>query len=173
MWTLWLAMAGCTQKDTADTTDSAPESVTVPPEELEVTVMWTDDGLTPTDTDDDGEPDAGCGDAVQIDISDPRGETDWKFGMAETGWPNGLGWFGEDCQFGDSGTLVCHNIGIDSTIRQVESCSRDDVADGATLFHAEVDTSLTYYLQDPLGNCWAWGHDPSFYSPLVCVEADF
>ncbi len=137
------------------------------PTVFEVLVDWTDDGETPTDTDGDSLPDVGCGDTVRVQISDPLGETTWFFGMAETGHP--AGWFGEDCYMGYGPFSFCHSVGIDTTIPEVTDCSAYSVQDGRTLFDAEKDPYLTYYLEDSMANCFVWGHDTAYYGPLTCT----
>jgi len=134
---------------------------------LVVSANWTDDGQQPQDTDGDSLPDVGCGDSVQITIQDPLGEPSWSFGMAETGQPNG--WTGEDCYMGYAWINVCHSVGINSSIPEVTSCSALDVTDGRTLLDASKDPFLTYFLEDSLGNCFVWGHDTSYYGPMVCT----
>jgi len=166
------AVVGCSgdKTDTADTatTGDDDDDTTTVVGELTVTVTWTDDGLTPEDTDGDSLPDINCDDSVGIVIVDPLLETAWDFGMAETG--SGNGWYGEDCYEGYASFNFCHSIGINASIPEVSSCSALDVADGATLLDAEKDPFLTYYLADSLGNCWVWGHDTSYYGPLACEE---
>jgi len=163
------ACYGVSDKYDYDTTDTGrPDTDTTESGELVVSVQWNDDGLTPLDTDGDSLPDINCDDSVDIAITDPLLETAWSFGMAETG--SGNGWFGEDCFEGYANFNFCHSIGINANIPEVSSCSALDVADGATLFDAEKDPFLTYYLEDSLGNCFVWGHDTSYYGPLACVD---
>ncbi len=134
---------------------------------LTVWANWLDDGQVPTDIDGDSLPDVGCGDSVTVQISDPFGETDWRFGMAETG--SSWGWFGEDCYVGYANFNFCHRVGFNTTIPEVTSCSVFDVMDGRTLMDSSKDPFLTYYLEDSMGNCFVWGHDPTYYGPLNCA----
>ena len=138
--------------------------------DLAVTVTWTDDGQVPTDIDGDGLPDVGCGDSVELQVFDPLGETDWIFGLTETGSPNG--WYGEDCFLGYAVFNHCHPFnGTAIVLDEVTSCSVLDIIDGATTyFSADKDPFLTYYLEDSVGNCYTWGEDPSYYGPLACTS---
>ena len=130
---------------------------------------WADDGFVPTDTDKDGLPDTGCGDSVTLTIDDPFGSTDWTFGMAETGSVGG--WFGEDCFGGYASFYLCHPIsGTSLALDEVTSCAASDVVAGATtLLDASREPAITYFLLDVVQSvCFAWGHDPSYYSALGC-----
>jgi hypothetical protein len=154
--------------ETAGDDDDDDDTTTTTPG-LTVDVTWTDDGLTPEDTDGDSLPDINCDDSVNVTISDPLGQTSWMFGMAETGSP--AGWYGEDCYLGYASFNFCHSIGIDSTITEVTDCSAMSVADGMTLLDAEKDPFLTYYLEDgTTGDCFVWGEDTTYYGPLSCTE---
>ena len=169
--TFTLGCSGDEKGGTGDTTDTDTDPVgdDDDDDDLEVSVVWTDDGNDPTDTGTDGLPDTGCGDSVAITITDPMGQTAWKFGMAETGSPSG--WYGEDCYLGYAGYNVCHNIGVSSTITEVTSCALADVADGMTLMDAKKDPFLTYYLEDgTTGDCFVWGEDVTYYGPQSCTE---
>jgi len=150
--------------DTADT-DTDPTTIT----QFSVAVTWIDDGNVPFDTDGDGLPDVGCGDSVDIVILDPLGELNWHFGMAQTGGPPL--WTGEDCYVGYANYNICHPIGVAATLNEVTSCSVTDIVAGSrTYFSANLDPVLTYYLEDSLGNCFIWGHDPAYYGPLACMQ---
>lgn len=128
--------------------------------QLVVVADWTDDGLL---------PDEGCGDSVFIGIDDPLGESNWAFGMSETGSPSG--WLGEDCYQGYAAYNLCHAIGPNTVLDQVASCAAADVVAGSTtLLSADKDPYLTYYLEDSAGSCFVWGHDVSYYGPLACVQ---
>ena len=136
---------------------------------LIVDVDWIDDGLDPTDSDADGVVDTNCGDQVHISVSDPLGEPQWDFGIAETGAVNG--WFGEDCLAGDGETAICHRIGVAHTLDEVTDCRVDSLLAGSrTLLDASKEPFLTYYLADTLGYCFVWGHDASYYDALGCTE---
>jgi len=133
-----------------------------------VKVAWTDDGATPADTNGDGEPDTHCGDSVNVKIFDTAYETDWLFGMAETGVENG--WFGEDCYLGQDSWNACHSVGLDTTLLQASDCRVESVADGTTILDASRQHRLTYFLQDTRGFCFVWGDDIEYYEPLECVH---
>ncbi len=154
----------------ADTdTDTDTDGTTTTITQFAVTVTWTDDGNVPTDTDGDSLPDVGCGDSVQVSVSDPLGETQWAFGMSETGMPNG--WTGEDCYVGYLNFNYCHLFnGTVLVLQEVTTCSVMDIVPGSrTYFSADKDPFLTYYLEDSLGNCFIWGEDPTYYGPLNCT----
>ena len=154
--------------DTGETGDTDSTSDTTVRTTLGVFVDWIDDGATPADTDGDGLPDVGCEDRVTITIDDPLSEVTWQFGMAETGSP--AGWYGEDCFEGYASYNHCHVIGPNATLDEVTDCDAASVVPGmTTLLDSAKDPYLTYYLQDQLGNCFAFGHDPSYYGPLNCI----
>lgn len=104
----------------------------------------------------------------QIEVTVDHGETGYYFGMAET--DSGYGWYGEDCVTG----YYCHPMTdvllLDSVHPAVGGPGINYVADGVTtLFYAYHDAALTYYLEGmDSGDCWTWGHDPTYYPD--CVE---
>jgi len=168
---LAIAVLGCSEKvgETGDTGGDTDTDTDVEVGDLEVEVTWTDDGAVPEDTDGDSLPDVGCGDSVSISITDPDGEANWDFGMAETG--SGNGWFGEDCFEGYASFNHCHAIGVNASLDEVTDCGAASVVAGtSTLLDAAKDPFLTYYLADSLGSCFVWGHDVAYYGPLACTE---
>ena len=151
-------------------TDTDTDTDTGGPLAFQVTVNWFDDGLVPADTDGDGLPDVGCGDTLQVVVNDPMGNTNWSFGMAETGSP--VGWYGEDCFMGYGGFNYCHDFTGDTlNLAEVTDCSVLSVVEGqTTLFDAAKDPYLTYILGNDQNECWVWGHDVSYYAALPCTE---
>jgi len=137
--------------------------------DFSVDVTWIDDGNLPSDSDGDGFPDTGCGDQVEVEVFDPLGQTNWSFGMAETGNP--IGWFGEECFQGYAVFNHCHPFaGTVLVLDEVASCSVFDIVDGAaTYFSADKNPLISYYLEDWLGNCYVWGDAPAYYGPLACT----
>ena len=159
------------EADTADVFTGAPSGVTTwtSPGDFSLSIDWTDDGVSPTDTDGDGLPDTGCGDTVTIYLFDPLQGPSWIMGMAQSG---SNGWTGEDCLSGYDSYSFCHPIGIPShTLIQVENCRADAVVAGVTtLLHAELDPELTYYLDDSAGFCLTFGDNVAYYASLGCTE---
>lgn len=104
---------------------------------------------------------------VDITITDPLGNTDWNFGMAETEAGVGVGWFGEDCYLGTGSWNYCHPI-TGTTLHLDQVADIADIVEGqTTLFWTGMD--LTYFLEDAnTGDCWVWGHDTTYYYGLGC-----
>ena len=132
-----------------DPTDTLPPDSDWPDDVFGVDVFWT--ASYPRS-------------AVDVRISDPEGRTGWSFGMAETE-AGSAGWFGEDCFVGTGGIALCHPIPGRRLV--LDQGSFDEVEEGTrTLLWSEMD--LTYFLEAPDGDCWVWGHDPSYYDGLGC-----
>jgi hypothetical protein len=132
---------------------------------------WTDGGAVPEDTDGDGVPDTGCDDAVQLHLyhRDAPSDSPWFFGIAETGAALGVGRSDEDCLWPND----CHpfTAGPPFVLHQVANCAPDSVIPGSnTRFDASDQAGLTYYLEDVGGDCFTWGHDPSYYDGWNCEE---
>ena len=119
-----------------------------------------------------------CGFSIAVDwtragatITITEGVADrWGFGIAETG-VEGPAWLGEDCLEGSAsgfGVDVCHTL--DREGGELVWAEPDDVADGRTLFTAEVAVNVTYLLFDRASpeHCWVWGEGPSYYDALDC-----
>ena len=96
----------------------------------------------------------------------------FDFGMAETiDMTNG--WFGEDCLNGTLGYQECHIIsGTTGSLTSIyddvqnETKTLDDVQSGqTTLFEKSFDDGnrITYVVTIDGGDCFVWGHDPSYY----------
>jgi hypothetical protein len=154
----------------ADTDDTG--NVEPAPCEVAVSVTWSNvDGADPTDTNGDGLPDIHCGDTVDIEVTEACGETEWQFGMAETGAPNASGWTGEDCYLGYASYTYCHTIGNAATLNEVADCSVSSIVESSsTLLDASKDPFLTYYLSDSAGTCYVWGEDTTYYASQGCTE---
>jgi len=149
--------------DTANRTTSVDEPGDVPcGGELLFSAEWTDDGATPTDTDGDGVPDSGCGDALEVSLCDPAEVEHWTFGMAETGTADGSR--AEDC-LGDG---LCHEPQSPGTWQIAQSCDPTELASGTTLVDASRESGLTYVLHDGRF-CFTWGHDPAYYEGFGCA----
>lgn len=100
-------------------------------------------------------------DNLTVSITDgPSGG--YRLGMAQTGVQNG--WDGEDCLLGN----VCHTLEqTGGTVLNVTSVA--EVMDGYTLFAAEHDSSITFFVETADGSaCWVWGDDPSYYHSEDC-----
>lgn len=157
--------AGTPTGVTTGSTTTVPRSAS---SGLGFVVDWTNDGYTPTDTDGDGLPDAGCDDSLSIEILDPLAIPSWSFGIAETQIANG--WTGEDCLNGYGSYTLCHTIGLTATLNEVSSCQASDVVAGSTtLFHAEQNPFVTYMFHDG-SYCFAFGNDPAYYQSLGCFQ---
>jgi hypothetical protein len=113
---------------------------------------------------------------VKITLTNGSGAYD--FGMAETGVGD-PGWYGESCVLGeepwgmpDYGYDVCHTLSsTGGTVIGVRNVS--DVADGTTIFTESIHDAgnITYVLfSESTGDCWAWGHDASYYDEFGCAE---
>lgn len=110
------------------------------------------------------------GDNLVLDITTSQENGPYQFGIAETGPDNG--WMGEDCLEGAFGGVdVCHSVPVSGHLELMHMDAVDAVADGMTLFKADMAPGLTYYLArnslDYQG-CWTWGEDTSIYEEIGC-----
>jgi hypothetical protein len=102
------------------------------------------------------------------------------FGMAETDPAVADPWTGEDCVYGDTlveggpTVLYCHYAGNTGTVLTTGG-DRASLSYQTTGFSAEQEPGVTYYLLSDSsfggsGDCWSWGHDPSYYAGPGCTE---
>ena len=101
------------------------------------------------------------GSAVTIELENFT-TSGFDFGMAETADPDD-GWFGEDCLNGTASYNYCHqfnsttaSLGYVDTLGGVSESQ-------TTLFDAGFQTRITYVVTVDGGDCFVWGHDPSYY----------
>lgn len=148
--------------------DYFADGVLVHNKTIQFVIDWSDDGLVPVDSDGDGLLDSGCGDRLNLGVYDYVAGREWEFGLVETASPGG--WTGEDCLNGYGTTAICHRVQAPThTLSEVESCQAEDVvASQTTLFDAGRDVRLTYTFAEG-GDCFAFGHDPTYYDSLGCV----
>jgi hypothetical protein len=110
------------------------------------------------------------GDNLVLDITTSAANGPYRFGIAETGADNG--WMGEDCLEGAFGGVdVCHTVPVDGHLELMHMDAVDDVADGMTLFKADMAPGLTYYVERnslDFQGCWTWGEDTSIYEDVGC-----
>ncbi len=137
-------------------TDSA-DSGSRPSRDTVFTFSWTAEGVT-------------------LSVENPTADT-YYLGMAETG--TGEGWYGEDCIEGggpNGGVYdICHDS-VDARGGELATVTAhyDVVANRTTLFNDTLAAAgvITYVLYDG-GDCWTFGHEPSYYSSaLGCASLD-
>jgi hypothetical protein len=122
-----------------------------------------------------GGPMANDVDTLTVAIDDGDGTFTYRFGMSQTGAPNG--WNGEDCLPGVlNGKDVCHDVGAEGEI--LSSTSKLALVDDerTLLFKASHDAGeITYVvIRVETDECWTFGDDPSWYmdSLLKCAAYD-
>ena len=108
-------------------------------------------------------------DELTVTIDDGEETHTYLFGMAETG-SGDEGWYGEDCLPGEiNGKDVCHPVGEEGAV--LSSVSRPgSVNDENTLLWKALHDAgkVTYVVvQEDTDDCWAFGHDPTYYTESV------
>ena len=109
--------------------------------------------------------------SVDLTITNGDSSQSYYFGMAETGCGDPANcWYGEDCIYGDltGNYFYCHPANNDG-VSLLYGGPFDSLQVGTeTVFGgSSFDGTVTYYVEDN-NSCWAWGHDPSYYSKVGC-----
>lgn len=80
-------------------------------------------------------------------------------------------WPGEDCFLGYywyTGYPRCHPF--DGLLILTQTNTSNPLYEGVTTYlSADVQTGLTYYAETTTGDCYAWGHQPSYYAAAGCL----
>ena len=162
-----LALAGCVSYGKTEDDDDEPPGWS----------WFFDGGSSGSDdsgsgTNSPGGPDFSVswgGSSMTLSISGGSGS--YWFGMAETGCADpGNCWYGEDCLYGDlTGTYYyCHPADSNGvTLQYTSDLDLDESSE--TLLNESLASDVTYYVESASsGECWAWGHDTSYYAALDC-----
>lgn len=110
------------------------------------------------------------GSSVTVQVLDGVGEFD--LGMAHT--DDSYVWLGEDCLGPDPiyGLDYCHAFdGSQVTLGYVDDPLQMDEGT-STHFDDTLQFGTTFALWNALGECVAWGHDPSHFGPHGCEPLD-
>lgn len=101
------------------------------------------------------------GSALTVEL-DNFNTSGFDFGMAETADMEN-GWFGEDCLNGTTTYNYCHQFNsLTATLDYVDTLAGVSESQ-TTLFDAGFQTRITYVVTIDGGDCFVWGHDPSYY----------